>query len=104
MFGAEDQRGHQGQKQQQNLAEGVGVVEKGLHPAGHPGVDLQIHVGPVDLHALNALVHAVQGGHQHAHRPAGEQPLQVPGVADGADRHQHAEGCGDMVEQIPQRQ
>ena len=102
--GAEDQRNHQGQEQQQHLAEGVGVVKKGLHPSGHPGVDLQIHIGAVDLHPLDALIHAVQGGHQHAYRAAGGQPFQILRAADGADRHQHAESGGDMVEQKPQGQ
>lgn len=76
-LGAEDQRQYQGQQEDQHLCKGVGVVEIGLHPAGHTGVDLQVHIGLVDLHALDPLVHTVQRGHQHTDPTAGGQPLQI---------------------------
>ncbi|CAN4049566.1 DUF1599 domain-containing protein, partial [Dysosmobacter welbionis] len=98
-LGAEDQRQYQGQQEDQHLCKGVGVVEIGLHPAGHTGVDLQVHIGLVDLHALDPLVHTVQRGHQHTDPTAGGQPLQILCAPDSADRHQHAQRCGDMVEQ-----
>ena len=103
-FGAQEQRQRQGQQQNQHLGKGIGVVKKGLHAARHPGIDLQIHIGGIDLHALNALPDTVQRGHQYTHRTAGGQALQFLTGANGADGDQHAEGRGNVVNQKAQGQ
>ena len=98
-LGAEDQRQGQGQEHDKDFREGIGVIEEGIDAAGHTGVDLHIHKGLVDLHALNTLVDAVQARHQHAHGTAGHKTLQIVTGADSTDGHQHTERRRDVINQ-----
>ena len=93
-----DQRQHQRQQQQQDLREGIRVIENRVDPPRHSGVDLQIHIGGVHLHALKPLDDAVGSGTAYADRRPGAQALQVlpiPHSADGDERQQRG---GHMVD------
>ena len=98
-FGADGQRHQQRQQQDQHLGEGVGVIEDGHDPPGHALVDGGVHVGLVDLHALDPLIDTVEGRHQHHEAAGGGQALEVRRDPDGADRTQQAERRADVVEE-----
>ena len=99
MFGAQNQGQGEGQKEDQHLGEGVGIVEEGEDPAGHVGVQVHVHIGLVDLQAGETLEDGVQGGHRHAAGGPCRQALELLRGAQGADRHHHAEGGGNMVDE-----
>ena len=89
---AAQHQGHrQGEEHHQHLGKGVGVFKDGEDATGHALVEEGVHIGVVDLHALDALHHAVGRGGEKAHGGEARQPLEVVRPLHGAHRHRHAQ-------------
>ena len=90
--------GH-GDQQKQNLGKGIGVFIKAPDAAGHPLVQVHVHVGGVDLHPLNSLVQPRQGHHQESQGGKSHEPGQMPPGLHRTDNDHHTEHARHVVEQ-----
>ena len=94
---AEHKGDRDGDQKHQHLGKGVGIVEHRIDPAGHVGIQGQVHIGAVDLHPLDALEHAVGRGEPQSNGGKAGQADQLALVLNGRDDEQHAQHAGDVI-------